>query len=681
MRLALLLGVFILGASSSARDLFADEEDLGDAEVSTRSIMVTATRAEEDIFEIPMTVNVITSEDIEREPYVNIIDILANTPGLEIDEPNREGAGTSRIGIRGEDSKRTLILVDGVRIQAGKGHMTGSSAGMPFITSDQIERIEIIKGPASVLYGPEAIGGVINIILKKGGSDKPVSFSPRIVYDSAIKAANVSAAIFGKYKGVTYRVAGNGVNAKDRKTGAGGVVSDSTYKNRYYYGQIGYDWKDYSLNLQLDKFQNSSRTGSTRWFPTNDRQSATVNLAARNLTKNLTRLSFLTSFQDMDMVTIWNIQGTTEKNNHKVIQTTLQSDWNLGGHFIVAGLDFVKDTIEKISDAKLATEKSGRVEGEMLTTGLFAQDEWSIRDDLRLTMGVRNSWVSGKTVGADGLWNPIVALPRNNQRSDSKLVANVGLVYTGFEGIALRALWSQGYTYPSITQLFTGYSGRGNSSDVNTFPNPNLEPETSNSYEVGIRILKGGWNVDWAFYYTRAKNFISEDGTCEAIGLVCTELGDGTWINHDGANTFGSELQVAYTFQDYRLTPYANVTYLRRELIQEGQEKTTKSGKPPYRGRIGFRWEADLNETNTFFSDIYSTWAVKCESAGSGRSATGIVPRWMIGNLSLGIKGGQDHKYDVSLNIRNLFDRAYTTKASSLNAYGLQVVLGMGYQW
>ena len=135
--------------------------------VELEKTVVTATKTERLIQDVPASISVITSEEIERKGATSVADLLRDVPGVEI--MLNSSPASQRVMIRGEASQRTLILIDGQKISENK-----SMDGAPMlIDPNMIERIEVIKGPASVLYGSEAIGGVVNIITKKAG-DKPI---------------------------------------------------------------------------------------------------------------------------------------------------------------------------------------------------------------------------------------------------------------------------------------------------------------------------------------------------------------------------------------------------------------------------------------------------------------------------------------------------------------------------
>lgn len=131
--------------------------------LNAQDVVVTASRVEKALADVNMSVSVIDRETIERNAQAKTIaDLLESTvPGIRIQ--NDGGQGIDRVSIRGEDAFRTVVMVDGQRISEQK-----SMSGVPLlIDPSQVERIEVIRGPASVLYGSDAIGGAINIITKK----------------------------------------------------------------------------------------------------------------------------------------------------------------------------------------------------------------------------------------------------------------------------------------------------------------------------------------------------------------------------------------------------------------------------------------------------------------------------------------------------------------------------------
>jgi vitamin B12 transporter len=152
---------------STPFSLFAQEK-----EVTLGKVVVTATRVETPMEEIASSVTVISSEEIERKKKTHVMEILRGIPGLDVVRTGGAGKNTS-VFIRGANSEHTLVMIDGVEVNDPIS--PGRSYDFAHLTVDNIERIEVIRGPQSTLYGSDAIGGVVNIITKKG-EGKPKFF-------------------------------------------------------------------------------------------------------------------------------------------------------------------------------------------------------------------------------------------------------------------------------------------------------------------------------------------------------------------------------------------------------------------------------------------------------------------------------------------------------------------------
>jgi outer membrane receptor for ferrienterochelin and colicins len=132
-----------------------------------QTIVVTATRYALLAADAPAALSVVTRRDIEARGADNVIDAIRGETGLSLQ--GRAVGGRKVIGVRGMDSKHTLFLVDGRRVGASDGVIGASDFQYDWIAVEDIERIEIVRGPMSVLYGSEAMGGVVNVITRAPG--------------------------------------------------------------------------------------------------------------------------------------------------------------------------------------------------------------------------------------------------------------------------------------------------------------------------------------------------------------------------------------------------------------------------------------------------------------------------------------------------------------------------------
>lgn len=224
-------------------------------EIYTRDVEVTATRVAHDLMDVPMSVGVVSAEEISRKGVTTIGEVIRDVPGVEL---NNDGTpGLVRVSIRGEGTMRTTILIDGQKISEHK-----SMSGTPIlIDPSAVERVEVIKGPASVLYGSDAIGGVINIITKKGGN-RPVQFDISTGYNGSGDGFLTNASLYGSVNGFNYRLSGSYSDFGDLNTPSG-TVHGTDYDTRSGSVFLSYDFtKDLTLGLSADYFEGRYNTAT-----------------------------------------------------------------------------------------------------------------------------------------------------------------------------------------------------------------------------------------------------------------------------------------------------------------------------------------------------------------------------------------------------------------------------------
>ena len=156
--------IIMVVAAAGALFLPAANVSAADETVQIKEVVVTATRTEKEQKDVTQSVTVITAEDIKKSGATTAAEVIERTSGVEINDYGTRGS-LSNISIRGASYQQVLVLLDGRR-------MNSASAGgfdmsdLPVLMSE-IERIEIVRGPSSALYGADAVGGVVNIITKK----------------------------------------------------------------------------------------------------------------------------------------------------------------------------------------------------------------------------------------------------------------------------------------------------------------------------------------------------------------------------------------------------------------------------------------------------------------------------------------------------------------------------------
>lgn len=666
--------------------------------IETDEVKVTVNRMEQALHDTNVSAAVITEKDIRRDPQTTVGDLLNSIPGVVATDGSM--AGTKRVSIRGEGASRTLVMIDGVKISEQKS-MDGAAI---LIDTSNIERIEVIKGPASVLYGSEAIGGVVNIITKKGG-DKPIGGMVKTTYDSSYNGFETVGNVAGAYEGFFYRFSGSYTDADDRDTPAG-HLKNTSFRQKDYSGQLGYDWDYGMVWAQVDYHDSTmklpgSHTAATdinMELPKWERTTYKSGVEFDNFSDTLIKVKANVYYQEMikDFINHINVtppmpfpvgtyaQYIDTHNDQESYGGSVQSEWLLfDDHYVIFGADMNRDDLKATTYTDVRNNLTPpfnagyaatgiynyKYKGHLDTLGIFLQDEWSVLDNLRLIGGVRYTYIKSK------LKSSTDPNAQQDSQSDDNFVGNLGIVYEPMKELALRANVSQGYSFPNISQLYIGTNGHGGAT---TYANPDLKPEKSINYEIGARWNSGSINVDAALFYSDAKDYIT---TVQVIPGNDNLL---QYTNISKAQTWGFELGADYTFQPIGVTPYAVFTWIERETKNSSGWKTKNNGVPEFQGQLGVKWQRDLFADYTFFADLNYIYNGDAKSS-SRATNTGVVTTtkydsWGTVNLAMGFESHYDDcvNYFGTLALRNLFDKEYAYARNNLIEPGFHAVATFG---
>ena len=675
------------------------------------TLVVTANRSESSLWESPATIQVIDHQTLQNSTSTSIADDLQDIPGVEITD--NALAGRKQIRIRGEASSRVLILIDGQEVtyqRAGQNY-----GGGLLIDESSLERIEVVKGPYSVLYGSQAIGGVVNFITKKGG-DKPIAGTVKAVYNSATAGWEESAAAWGSIGQFDYRINGSYSDQGDRDT-PDGRLPNTNFRNNSQGVWLGYNLDNQHFGLSLDRYKLATQT----YFEDPDGEYDAFSVKIPKLEREKIGL-----FYDIDVngdylkkihldayeqtidrkfenevattqavsfpIQSLSVRNQTNTNDKQYTQgITLQSNFSLpANNSLVVGTQYKRDRVSQTSNGFTSqksltgivnseTQTYSYNESEQSTTSLFAQNDWRFADNWTWTLGARQYWLSSKLTRGDGysVSKGVTTDTSLAEQSahDNELVTATSLRYSGFDNIELRAAFAQGYVFPTLTQLFMQTAAGGGT----TYGNPDLKAEHSNNYELGARYNGNLWMVDGAVYYSEAKDYIASiacSGQALCNGNTTSSRGGYYYYdNIDRAKTWGMELSAEYN--GWVVSPYVSGNLIRRQY--EGQTlKTTNTGKPTINGRVGLKHTLMLNAANVT-SDIY------IRAASSAKDDTGDkevrTPGWATLNLAVNTEFGANDQYQVNLALNNLTDKRYRTAHESIPAAGLNAAVGFAWKF
>lgn len=492
------------------------------------TVVVTASGSAVDIRDAPASISVITREDIERKPVASIGELLATIPGVT---GGLSGTGAqSKIKLRGLPEKYTLILVDGKRQGNSAGVNYRDDLGqqdLDWISPEMIERIEVVRGPMSSLYGSDAMGGVINIITRKIG--KRWGGSATLNYtrpadsergDTRQTGFNISGPVTDA---IGLRLGGN-YTERDSDEGNGGFTSQ--YQSTSGVRNQGLNAL---LNWQLTPNQSlafEAGQGTQRALPSERRGSTgSPAIAAWGLSK-LVHTNFGISHEGQwgDLRSKLSLshhqyedQGSTIGNNSD--ETTL--DGRVDAPFKLLGFDQVltmgmqakRESLENRDTIGLAPiDYAGRpVSGARLAVGtwaLFGEDQVFLRENLALTLGLRmdhhekygTNWSprSYLVYHPTGAWTVRGGVSRGFRAPGLK--ENSGSAATQSGGNGCRGLAGFGWTSTSTNADGT----RG----CYMAGNPDLQPETSTNVELGTAYEKDGYAFGATYFHTNFKNKI-----------------------------------------------------------------------------------------------------------------------------------------------------------------------------
>jgi hemoglobin/transferrin/lactoferrin receptor protein len=653
--------IAMMAAADSAQAQ-SDGEDLG-------TLVITANRRETELRYAPAAVTVITRKEIERRGGSSVAELLRDVPGVQIDESSIPGL--KRIRIRGEDARRSLVLIDG---QETTDHTT---YGPPMLIDPAlIERIEVVRGPQSVLYGSRAIGGVINIITKKPVK-RPLGVEIGSGYDSSTHGYSANGLASGTIDNFNYRLFAGRTEDFTRITPSG-ALPNTYYGTGSFDARLGYDDGRHSISLGYDRFGLSSQsstppgtidgTVTTKFqldMPQRDRENYSVFYEGKNLLPWMSRISanayhqtIARQFtQDVAQSIVQSVgppQVTRsfdyrheDGDNLTTNGVNLQTDLTLlNNNVLVIGLQHLRDNLDReatrVGTSTVKATPGPTIvtpaniywgqEASVASTSLYAQNTWSFAPGWQAVAGVRHYWI--RTALEESIVTGTTDPLSPNSRNDEKPIGSASLLWTPIDPLTLRIGWGQGYIVPTLLQLHTG-TLFGSGSTIR--PNPNLVPETSNSYEFGARWNDGKFRLDGTVFHSVSQNYIAT-ATCASVPEAsCLTTLETTYTNINSAKSYGVELTAGY-----RLVPeyevYGTMTTIRREFTYP-TFTTLKSGVPLWSGRAGLRYENRIDPAVSWWWDAYLRGATSTEREEPGRiSGTTItaIDGWTTVNLELG---------------------------------------------
>ncbi len=433
------------------------------------TMVVTATRVETPVQNAPGSISVIEREAIEESPGRDLVDILSETPGISL--AGQGVGGRKTISIRGADNRHTLILVDGRRIAASDAVMGHSNFENSWVPVESIERIEVVRGPLSALYGSEALGGVINIITKAPTQDwhGSVKIGGGVPDDRGGETSNIAFNIAGPLirnkvgfsLGFDY-LHENATPDEDqpRYSEIEGREVISVSPKIFFTPNDAHRFELFANIVDEERDLMSSSRGRDQGSEYElDKYLVGINwsgiIGPTESKVNLYR-------SQTDKLSIKTYLDTHEKSKapDKVTNDILdfQTSMQLPANRVTVGGEYRKETVEAESLANAQGEE------EVTHKALFVQDEIDLfGGKLLLTPGLRYD---------------------DHEYFGSETSPRIYLLYKLTSALNLKAGYGQAFNAPTAKQVSPDYNA---STGPHTFiGNPEVDPETSKSYEMGL---------------------------------------------------------------------------------------------------------------------------------------------------------------------------------------------------
>ena len=617
------------------------------------TITIIGTGLPTEVRRNPASISVIEGEDLRRSPPVSIAQLLRDVPGVQVNEE-----GIERISIRGESSRRVAILIDGQKLTDHTNY------GQPVLVDPTtIERIEVVRGSSSVVSGTQAIGGVVNIITKKG-AQKPIEVTATAGYMSATDGYRVGVTAAGTLDAgagaLDYRLSYGRMDQGDRNT-PDGVLEGSDINDRNLSAHVGFRQGSHYFGLKAQRYDLAANvyTGMPEFqisLPHRDLRKTGLFYEGTQLTPWLDRLAVDLYRQTIDRdfrndVTV----SMGPAGSMRVLSTSIDEQLTYGLNVraemkfsensrTVVGLEYEDDgliadkgSLRTMPGLPFPIESERRDDASIRTLSLFGQHEHDLGNNLTAIGGLR--WYRVKADLHETVTDGVAG--GTSSTSDSLALASAGLVWAPDETLTLRGNISQGYVYPALGQLFLTTTGGGQT----IVGNPDLKPERATTYELGARLDRGGTVLDATLFYTDARDYIATVLT----GPV------GTYENVNRAKSWGLELVAEHRLES-GLTPYASVVAMRRELHYANGFKTSDSGTPAFAGRVGLRQDWQVG-TALATLDLF----LRGESRVEYREEDGSVAATAAGYGTLNLRGDVQFDNGLSLvaELSNLTDRSY----------------------
>ncbi len=607
---------------------------LKSSSITSAPVVITGTRTERRIEDVPTRVNLITPKRITASPAQSADELLNYTAGVNV---NRAGgflshrSNVSMRGMSGAEQSRVLILVDGIPVNKADG----GSVNWNLINMETVKKVEVSKGPGSSLYGSNAMGGVVNIITSK--PTKQIEGSVKTEYGEMNTyggRANVGGRIAntGLYYGVNafYRQSDGYNNLPEEERDSTSIKSDLM---EYAAGiKIGYDLNSKNnIELSLNYFDDQRGSGSKIFIPEGERMDhdtytgsvsykgefAGIRTTTTAYYRNENYFKLRESYKaSKDKYTCFAVDSKRED-----LGLIYYASKKIGKrNDITAGFDVKQGKVDAVDDYTYTNEYwTGEPvtdlvfnRGSMNTMALFIQDEITLSKSIKLIAGLRfdhakffdgSYYIEDTTKATD-----VLADLENKELAEfnwNALSPKLSAQYRITKNIRTYVSYAQGFRPPVLDDLCRSGFIRGGFKRAN----PELKPETIQNFE---------WGMDWhsfdnklrvspSAYYSLGKDFMYYVSTGDSIAMGSKVKPIRERRNISGVEIYGAEMEINFAINK-NITALANYAYTHSTVseFETTESKNDISGNfltyvPEHQFTIGAIWTNRYINTNIYY--------------------------------------------------------------------------------
>ncbi len=649
-------------------------------------ITVTATGTKKDTFSIPTAVSVVTDKEIKEKAPNNIADLLVQMPGVDV---NGVGSNQSRPVIRGMRGQRILLLEDGIRMNNSRRQQDFGEIPA-LVDISEVERVEVVRGPASVLYGSDAIGGVINVITRLPEYDinrKSINGSLGYRYSSHDSQNKANANFNGNIGRFGFMISGNYRKSDDYLAPAGSfgditlnndtMVYDTGVKDGGLNLLLRYKLKD-TINLSLKYEYYRAKDAGFGYVDPADYNPGDAEIKIRYPNQEVEKYTFKYENNNMEFVLAdhmsfvvytsgnerelvndifvpFGIPGMPEvgisilSENYADINTSglrLEMNKKIGSHLFTYGTDYFADTTNNNDSLTTMVVGFGPPHPSVDTTptvpnaqyrsvGVFVQDDITLTNKVSLILGVRYQNVNAKTKDTPGLEGESLY-----DSTDDTFVGAANLSFGITENLKLVVSVGRGFRSPNLIERF--YNGATPEGSAFQSRSTDLQAETSLNFDLGFKFRSRIHFLEFTYFNNRIYDGIRISPTGETI----FGLPEYQNINVDKLKMEGYEIS-AGVYLDFGLSLNFNYTNLSSDNLGDPETPYVDT----YSSKFNFSLRYD-NPGGLFWASYDLRMNGEQKEVQLGDNPIGdTIPGFTVHSASAGLNLFRDSKTPMRLGI------------------------------